>query len=274
MSKEELVLLDTTLDGVATVTLNQPDVHNAFSAEVIERLDDIFEDLKGADGVHVVVLRGAGKSFSAGANLNWMKAAADFTEAENKEDSAFFSRMLNKLNTLPQVTIAAVQGPAVGGGTGLIAACDVAIGVSSSWFCFSEVKLGLIPAVISPYVVEAIGPRAARRYFLTAERFGAEEAHRLGLLHEVVADQAALDAKVHELIGAVFQTAPGAVDAAKDLIRTVQHQEIDNGLISETAKRIAERRASDEGREGTSAFLEKRKASWVREHEELKGDDA
>ncbi|MGB1088624.1 MAG: enoyl-CoA hydratase-related protein, partial [Alphaproteobacteria bacterium] len=123
-----------------------------------------------------------------------------------------------------------------------------------------------------PYVVEAIGPRAARRYFLTAERFGAEEACRLGLLHEVVADKAALDAKVHELIGAVFQTAPGAVDAAKDLIRTVQHQEIDGGLISETAKRIAERRASDEGREGISAFLEKRKPNWVREHEELAGD--
>lgn len=262
MSKEELVLLDTSRDGVAVVRLNRPDVHNAFSNLVIERLDDIFEDLRGADGVRVVMVEGAGKSFSAGADLNWMRAAADYTESENVEDSVFFSQMLNKLHTLPQPTIAVVQGPAVGGGLGLVSACDMAFAVKSAWFSFSETRLGLIPAVISPYVIKAMGPRAAHRYFLTAERFDAEEAYRLGLLHGLADDMQGLNAQIERVVAAIFETAPGAVHAAKDLIEAVEGKEIDNHVIKDTAKRIAERRASDEGREGTSAFLEKRKPHW------------
>lgn len=266
---EQYVELDTTRDGVAIVTLNRPDVHNAFNADVIEQLDNIFEDLRGADGVRVVQIRGAGKSFSAGADLNWMKRASDYTKDDNEEDAVFFSSMLHKLYDLPQLTIAAVQGPAVGGGLGLVAACDVAIATHKAWFCLSEVKLGLIPAVISPYVVEAIGPRAARRYFLTAERFDAEKAKDIGLLHEVVADGAAMNAVVDQLCETAFVTAPGAVHAAKELIRAVQDQPINNHIIHETAKRIAIARTSDEGCEGVGAFLDKRKPQWVADHEAL-----
>ncbi len=266
---EQYVELDTTRDGVAIVTLNRPDVHNAFNADLIEQLDEIFEDLRGADGVRVVQIRGAGKSFSAGADLNWMKKAGEYTKDDNEEDSVFFSSMLHKLYDLPQLTIAAVQGPAVGGGLGLVSACDVAIATEKAWFCLSEVKLGLIPAVISPYVVEAIGPRAARRYFLTAERFDAAKGKELGLLHEVVADEAAMNALVDELCDAAFITAPGAVHAAKELIRAVQDQPINNHIIHDTAKRIAAARMGDEGKEGVRAFLEKRKPQWVADHEAL-----
>jgi len=266
---EQYVELDTTRDGIAIVTLNRPEKHNCFSAEVIEQLDQIFEDLRGADGVRVVQIRGAGKSFSAGADLNWMKKAGEYTKDENEEDAIFFSSMLHKLYDLPQLTIAAVQGAAVGGGLGLVAACDIAVGTQAAWFCLSEVKLGLIPAVISPYVVEAIGPRAARRYFLTAERFSADKAQELGLLHEVVADDDAMNALVDELCDTAFNTAPDAVHASKELIRTVQYQPVNNHIIHETAKRIAAVRTGDEGREGVSAFLEKRKPQWVLDHEAL-----
>lgn len=266
---EQYVELDSTREGIAIVTLNRPDKHNCFSAEVIEQLDEVFEDLRGADGVRVVQIRGAGKSFSAGADLNWMQKASEYSREENEEDAVFFSSMLHKLYDLPQLTIAAVQGAAVGGGVGLVAACDIAIGTEAAWFSLSEVKLGLIPAVISPYVVEAIGPRAARRYFLTAERFNAQTAQQLGLLHEVVADNDAMNALVDELCDNAFATAPGAVHASKDLIRAVQNQPVNNHIIHDTAKRIAAVRTGDEGREGVSAFLEKRKPQWLRDFESM-----
>ena len=274
MSDETLVELDSTRDGVAVVTLARPKVHNAFGAEVIAALDEIFEDLKGADGVRVVRLEAKGKSFSAGADLNWMRSMADYTFDDNEEDAMALATMLHKLHNLPQPTIAVVQGPTLAGGIGLISACDIAIASKAAWFSLSEVKLGLIPATISPYVIEAIGPRAARRYFLTAERFDAEEALRLGLLHQLVDDQAALDALAEDITQAVFDCAPGAIHASKELIDAVKFQPIDHGLMKDTAARIATARASDEGKEGTSSFLEKRKPSWVRVHEELvEGED-
>lgn len=263
MADEDILHLDTTRDGVAVVTLNRPDIHNAMSGPLVEALDDTFETLRGADGVRVVLLEAAGKSFSAGADLNAMKAAAHFDPKQNEEDALIFAHMLKKLKELPQATIAVVQGPAVGGGLGLVAACDMAIASKDAWFSLSEVKLGIIPAMISPYVVEAIGPRNARRYFLTGERISAEEAYRTGLIHALADDRQGLSALSEQLVTALFQTAPGAVHAAKELIDLVAFKDIDNHLVHETAKLIAERRASDEGKEGISAFLEKRKPSWV-----------
>jgi len=263
MADDDILLLDTTRDGLAVITLNRPDIHNAMSTPLVEQLDDTFETLRGADGVRVVLLEAAGKSFSAGADLNAMKAAAHFDPKQNEEDALVFAHMLKKLKELPQATIAVVQGPAVGGGLGLVAACDMAIATTSAWFSLSEVKLGIVPAMIAPYVVGAIGPRAAHRYFLTAERMTATEAHRLGLVHALADDRDGLAQLSEQLVSALFQTAPGAVHAAKELIDLVAYQKIDNGLVHDTARLIAERRASDEGKEGISAFLEKRKPSWV-----------
>lgn len=261
MSEESAVLHFST-DGIATVTLNRPDVHNAFDEELIERLGDIFEDLGHQDGVRAVVVAAAGKSYCAGADLNWMKRAAEFTEEDNREDSLALGRMLKNLHNIPKPTIALVQGAAYGGGVGLVSACDIAIGVRSAKFCLSEVKLGLLPAVISPYVVEAIGIRASRRYFLTAELFGAEEAHRLGLLHELVDDVHHLAEARDQILEQIRSNAPGAMADSKDLIYTVAGRPIEQEVIAETANRIAARRKTDEGKEGISAFLEKRKAFW------------
>lgn len=261
MSEESAVLHFST-DGIATVTLNRPDVHNAFDEELIERLGDIFEDLGHQDGVRAVVVAAAGKSYCAGADLNWMKRAAEFTEEDNREDSLALGRMLKNLHNIPKPTIALVQGAAYGGGVGLVSACDIAVGVRSAKFCLSEVKLGLLPAVISPYVVEAIGIRASRRYFLTAELFGAEEAHRLGLLHELVDDVHHLAEARDQILEQIRSNAPGAMADSKDLIYTVAGRPIEQEVIAETANRIAARRKTDEGKEGISAFLEKRKAFW------------
>ncbi len=259
---DEPILLKATQAGVATITLNRPDLHNAFNAEVIELLSEILDDLAGADGVRVVLLTAAGQSFSAGADLNWMKHAAEFTEEENREDARALGEMLRRLNRLPQPTVALVQGSAFGGGVGLMAACDVVVAVSDAAFSLSEVTLGLIPATIAPYVVAAIGERHARRYFLTGERFSCEQARAIGLVHELVDDEPALVAAGERIIERLFSAAPGALAEAKDLIAAVAGKPIDGHLIEDTARRIAERRAHDEAREGIAAFLEKRKPDW------------
>lgn len=260
---EDVVLLNTTRAGVAVVTLNRPKVHNAFNPDVIARLSDVFETLRTADGVRVVMIDGAGPSFSAGADLAWMRAAADYTQSDNREDAGGMAQMLHRLHTLPQVTIALVHGAAMAGGCGLLSACDIAIATKTASFALSEVRLGIIPAVISPYVIRAIGGRAAHRYFLTAERFDAATAHALGLVHIVVEDNNGLAAEAERLVQQVFTCAPGAIHAAKDLIAAVEGRPIDNHIMADTSRRIAERRASDEAKEGLSAFLEKRKPKWA-----------
>lgn len=260
----DIVELEATPEGLATVTLNRPDMHNAFDDETISRLSDVFTDLAAQDGVRAVVLAARGPSFCAGADLNWMRRTADFTADENRADAQALGAMLHRLDTMPMPTIALVQGPAYGGGVGLVAACDIAIAVRGAVFALTEVRLGLIPATISPYVVAAIGARHARRYFLTAERFDADEACRLGLVHEVVDDADALAAARDRYLRALGKGGPGALAAAKELVFAVAGRPIDDHLVADTARRIAERRASEEGREGTAAFLEKRRPGWVR----------
>jgi methylglutaconyl-CoA hydratase len=256
-------LLTDLVDGVATVILNRPDIHNAFDDALIAALTNRFAALEDDPNVRVVVLKAAGMSFSAGADLNWMRRMAGYSEPENLADARGLATLMQRLNFLPKPTIAAVQGPAYGGGVGLVAACDIAVAVESAAFALTEVRLGLIPAVISPYVVSAIGERAARRYFLTAERFDAATAYRLGLVHEVVAP-AELDAAVGRHIANLLQGGPVAQAAAKKLIRRVGRGTINVAMIDDTAERIARARAGEEGREGLTAFLEKRKPSWSR----------
>lgn len=247
--------------GVARITLTRAEVHNAFNEALIAELTAALDGIAHDARVRVVVLAAQGHSFSAGADLNWMKAMAGYSRAENLEDARRLARLMHTLNALPQPTIALVQGPAYGGGVGLAACCDVVIAVEEAKFCLSEVKLGLIPAVISPYVVAKIGEAAARRYFLTAEAFSAWQAERLGLVHEVV-DRGALEARGRQVVDALLKGGPLAQRAAKDLVFAVAGRPVDEGLIEETAKRIADLRASDEGREGIAAFLEKRKPDW------------
>ncbi len=259
---DDCVLFRASPGGVATIALNRPEVHNAFNEEMIERLADILEDLHGADGIRVVLLEAAGESFSAGADLNWMRHAAEAPPEDNLEDARSLGAMLHHLATLPQPTIAVVHGAAYGGGVGLVAACDIAIAAKPARFSLSEVKLGLVPAVISPYVVGAIGPRAARRYMLTAERFDAAEALRIGLVHQLVEAPSDLGPAAEAIVSSLFKVAPGAVTKTKRLIAKVTERVLDEHLIDETAHLIATVRASDEAREGVAAFLDKRKPSW------------
>lgn len=247
--------------GVARVTLTRAEVHNAFNEALIAELTAALDGIGHDSRVRVVVLAAQGHSFSAGADLNWMKAMAGYSRDENLEDARRLARLMRTLNALPKPTIALVQGPAYGGGVGLAACCDIVIAVEEAKFCLSEVKLGLIPAVISPYVAAKIGEAAARRYFLTAEAFSAWQAERLGLVHEVV-DRGALEARGRQVVDALLQGGPLAQRAAKDLVFAVAGGRVDEGLIEDTAARIAELRASDEGREGINAFLEKRKPNW------------
>lgn len=257
------VLLNVTQEGVAMITLNRPHVHNAFNAELVQKLSAIFDDLEDQDGVRVVLIDGAGKSFSAGGDLTAMRKAADQSESEVRDESGDFALMLMKLRALPQPTVALVHGVAVAGGMGLVSACDIAICTENAVFGLSEVRLGILPAVIGPYVVEAIGPRAARRYMLTGERFGAAEALRLGLVQTVVADEAALAAESERVVSALLQGAPKALSAVKELLDLVTFMPIDEDLAEETVAMIAERRVSDDAKEGLSAFLEKRKPNWA-----------
>jgi len=255
-----------TLDqagGVATVWMNRPDRHNAFNETLIAELDATFAQLDADATVRVVVLAGRGKSFSAGADLNWMKAQGEASEAANVADARKLADMLARLATLTKPTIARVHGAALGGGMGLASACDICVASAKAVFATSEVKFGLTPATISPYVLRAIGPRQAHRYFLTAERIDATRATQLGLVHELVEDEAALDAKLAELVDAILLGGPQAQAAAKDLIRAVAHQPVTETVLDDTARRIAALRATSEAREGLSAFLDKRPAAWT-----------
>lgn len=263
MAEYQTINLDATPGGVAVVTLNRPDKHNAFNALVIQELADAFENLRPETQLRMVVLRGNGKSFSAGADLEWMKAAAHYTRHENEEDAFQLAEMLRRLHELPQLTVALVQGAAMGGGAGLVAACDLAVAMRSALFRFSEVRLGLTPATISPYVIDAIGSRAAKALFMTGESFDAEYAQKLGLVHYVVDDADAMADTEEHISKLMFDTAPGAVADAKKLVRDIAGLEINRSLSQETARRIAARRASEEGREGLSAFLEKRRPGWA-----------
>ncbi len=252
----------TVRDAVATVTLNRPEIHNAFDETLIASLTATFVSLDDNPDVRVVVLAGAGKSFCAGADLNWMKRMAAFGPEENLADAHALATMLRSLYALSKPTIARVTGAAYGGGVGLVAACDIALAVPEATFALSEAKLGLIPATIGPYVMEAIGARQARRYFLTAERFGAEDALRIGLLHEVVAREQ-IDSRIGALIKTLEAAGPAAQLECKALIRGVAHRPIDEDVIAGTAEHIAAVRASAEGREGVAAFLGKRSPSWI-----------
>ncbi|HUP98795.1 MAG TPA: enoyl-CoA hydratase/isomerase family protein [Usitatibacter sp.] len=247
---------------IGLVTLNRPERHNAFDDTLIAELTQALRSMEADDGVRVVVLSGAGKSFSAGADLNWMKRMSGFSKDENQRDAMGLGALMRTLAHLRKPTIARVHGAAYGGGVGLVACCDVAIAAQAATFSLSEVKLGLIPAVISPYVVSAIGERAARRYFLTGERFESAEAWRLGLVHDLAPDEDELDGKVGEIVEAMLECGPVAQREAKDLIRAVASRPVTSELIQDTAERIARIRSSPEGREGVAAFLEKRRASW------------
>ena len=249
-------------NAVALITLNRPEVHNAFDETLIAELTGALRAADADDTVRAVVLLGAGESFCAGADLNWMRKMAGFSKPQNLADARALTTLLATLNTLSKPTIARVHGAAFGGGVGLVACCDVAVAAHDATFALSEARLGLIPAAISPYVVEAIGARAARRYFLTAERFSAAEAYRLGLVHELVPSPE-LDARINELLGFLVIAGPHAQTEGKALIRAVAHRPIEARIISDTAKRIARVRASPEGKEGVAAFLGKRKAAWV-----------
>lgn len=255
--------IDVTVgNAVAMVVLNRPDVHNAFNEVLIAELTASLRALDADPEVRAVVVAGAGASFCAGADLNWMKRMAAFGPRQNLADARALTAMLATLYALSKPTIARVHGAAFGGGAGLVACCDVAIGARDATFAFSEARLGLIPAAISPYVVAAIGARAARRYFVSAERFSAAEAFRLGLLHELAAVEE-LDTRIDELLGAVLAAGPQAQAECKSLLRAIVNRPIDARVIADTARRIARLRATPEGKEGVAAFLAKRKAAWV-----------
>ncbi|MDO8902909.1 MAG: enoyl-CoA hydratase-related protein [Phenylobacterium sp.] len=258
-----LVRLEATVEGVAIVTLNRPERRNAFDADLIAALSETFETLHGAEHVRVVFLRGAGGTFSAGADLDWMRAAARHTEDDNREDAMAMARMLKLLWDIPALTVALVQGGAYGGGAGLAAACDMAIATADAQFSFAEVKLGLVAATISPYVVAAVGPRTARGLFATGRTFDAAHAEKIGLITKLVEDDAALEAAMTSLSAEMMACGPMAVIESKRIVEHVAYQEIDHGLMEDTAKVIARVRVSEEGQEGVIAFLEKRKPRWA-----------
>lgn len=251
-------------ESVALLALSRPDVHNAFNAALVRDLTDALLELDRDDAVRAVVLLGSGRSFCAGADLNWMRETATYTAAQNLADARALARLLHTLDTLSKPTIARVHGAAYGGGVGLVACCDVAVASHEAVFALSEAKLGIIPATISPYVIEAIGARQARRYFLSCERFTAAEALRIGLIHDLASPDE-LDARINGILGAMLLAGPAAQAACKKLIRAVAHRSIDAAVIDDTAKRIAAVRATPEAKEGIGAFLGKRAAAWVPE---------
>ncbi|MBT7951181.1 MAG: enoyl-CoA hydratase/isomerase family protein [Gammaproteobacteria bacterium] len=257
------VILELDDRGVATITLNSPEKHNAFDEKIIAKLTSVFEQVDNNDEVKIMVLRSEGKNFSAGADLDWMKRMASYDYDENIRDANALAKMLHTLNFLSIPTIARVQGAAMGGGAGLVCCCDIAIATNKASFAFSEAKLGLIPATIGPYVLQSMGSQAARRYFLTAERFSAERALTLGMVSEVV-DESELDEKIDHLIDTILTNSSESVKAAKQLINDIDGKPVTKELMQLTSERIADIRASEEGIEGLAAFLEKRKPSWVK----------
>lgn len=252
-----------TRQGVHTVTLARPEVRNAFNEALIGEIRQAFEAAGADPAVRCIVLAAEGKAFCAGADLNWMRRMADYDREQNLQDAGELARMLATIDQCPKPTVARVQGDVYAGGMGLVAACDLAVSLDTAGFCLSEVKLGLIPATISPYVIRAMGARAAQRYFLTAERFDAVQALRLGLVSEVVVSEAALDEQVQGLCQALLQASPNALRACKQLLRDVTGREIDAALIERTVAGIADIRASAEGKDGVQSFLQKRKPGWL-----------
>ena len=262
-ANDDLVRIDATADGMVFVTINRPDKRNAFDAPTVAALYEAFETLQGADHVRAVFIRGAGGTFSAGADLGWMADAARWSEGDNREDAIGLAKMLKALHDVPALTVAIVEGAAMGGGAGIVAACDKAVAVKGAKFAFSEVKLGLIPATIAPYVVEAVGARTARALFMTADLFDAEAAWGFGLIDQVLGSSDDIDGFIAALSARMKACAPGAVGEAKRLVNHVSGHRIDHGLMEETAKRIARARVSAEGQEGVRAFLDKRKPRWA-----------
>lgn len=255
-------LLIERRDGVASLTLHRPDLHNAFDADLIAALTQALLGMGRDDTIRVVVLAGAGASFSAGADLNWMQAMATASQADNREDALALARLMRVLDELPKPTIARVHGAAFGGGVGLVACCDIAIGAQEARFGLTESRLGLLPAVISPYLIAAIGARQARRWFATAETFDADQAHRIGLLHEVV-NATALDTAVQRQVDLLLRAGPAAAASAKALVRRVAQGGDAAAIDAANADLIAQLRVSAEGQEGIGAFLDKRKPAWA-----------
>ena len=257
-------MIETDIDssGVARVTLNRPEKHNAFDDAMIAELQAAFDSLAENAAARIVVVESRGKSFSAGADLGWMQRMAQYDYADNLQDARLLAGMLGALHSLPQPTIARVQGGAYGGAVGLVSCCDMAVAADSATFALTEAKIGLIPATISPYVIRAIGERASRRYFASAERFGAADAQRLGLISEVVpADQ--LDTALNTLLDSLLANGPEAIKAAKQLVADFAGRPIDEALVEESCERIANIRVSKEGQEGLDAFLNKRRPGWL-----------
>lgn len=252
----------TQSGAVARITLTQPEIRNAFSDEVIAEITAAFTEVGGRADVRAVVLAAEGPAFCAGANLNWMRRMADYSREENLADAGKLAHMLHTIYTCPLPTIARVQGDVYAGGMGLVAACDMAVAVNTAHFCLSEVKIGLVPATIAPYVLRAMGPRAAHRYFLTGERFDTAQALRMGFVHEVVAADD-LDTAVDNLLKHLLQAGPAAVRACKKLVLDTAEREITAQLTQQTVEAIADIRASAEGKEGVQAFLGKRKPAWL-----------
>jgi methylglutaconyl-CoA hydratase len=257
----------TTLDircpspHVAEVWLNRPELRNAFNSEVIADLTDAFQSLGNEPQLRAIVLGGHGKAFCAGADLNWMRAMADYSWQQNKADADALAQMLWTIHRCPLPVVGRIHGDCYAGGVGLAAVCDVLVAAEGMHFCLSEARLGLLPATIGPYVIRALGEQASRRYFTTAERFGAARAHALGFVHELVPPDG-IDAKVAEIVAALVANGPAAVKASKRLVQDLAGRPIDAALRDDTARRIADIRASDEGREGVSAFLAKRDPAW------------
>lgn len=258
----QTLMVENNSRHVSTITLNRPDVRNAFNQDTIAEITRAFIELGAMPDVRAIVLAANGLAFCAGGDLNWMKAMADFTPQQNREDAGQLAAMLQAIYHCPKPVIARVQGDCYAGGLGLVAACDIVVAVNTAHFCLSEVRIGLIPATISPYVIKAIGESAARRYFITAERFSAETAQRIGLVHEVVGIDA-LDDTVSALLKSLLAASPAAVTDAKRLVRDVAGQPLSAELIAATVEGIAHSRASDQGREGVRAFLEKRTPKWL-----------
>ena len=249
--------------SVTTISLSRPDKHNAFNEDFIAELSQALDDVLKDEDCKAMVLRANGKNFCAGADLDWMKRTAGYTRAQNLEDANALAELLHKLNFLPAPTIARVQGAAMGGGSGLVACCDITLAAHDAVFAFSEVKLGLVPATISPYVIRAIGEKQARRYFQTAERVDAGRARELGLVSEIM-DTRELDDAVEKIIGLILSNSPAEVRAAKQQVFDVAGKPITREIMQQTSARIADLRASEEGKEGLAAFLDKRKPAWLK----------
>lgn len=261
MTDDSLFVLEHRADGVAVITLDRPAIHNAFDDRLIDALTEALSTIGDDERVRALLLTGRGKSFSAGADLTWMRRTADYHEAENLKDARALARLMTTLDQLPQPTVAKVNGAALGGGVGLVCCCDIAIAAGHARFGTTEVKLGIMPSVIGPYVVRAIGARQARRIMLTGERFDAAEALRIGLLNEVTTADA-LDGAVEDVLKDVLSSGPCAVRATKALIHDLDGRQLSSDLVDETARRIAALRATPEAKDGLSAFLEKRQPRW------------